>query len=128
MWSGEKKDCDKSESELCMKVQHYNGHINYQCFPMSLCGFHGTHGTDKVAYSCTDDLVTIKKMEQDEVHSHDHTSMLVILFLFIQIFIGQLLKAFSNWTTIPYTSLLFIAGVMIGHYHEDLGGIGIGAY
>ena len=42
--------------------------------------------------------------------------------------IGQVLKTFSHWSGVPYTSLLCVAGIFIGHFHESLGPLGVGIY
>ena len=48
---------------------------------------------------------------------------MIIVFLFFQLLIGQILKTFSMATGIPYTSLLCVVGILIGHYRSVLGPI-----
>lgn len=40
-------------------------------------------------------------------------------------FIGQMLKIFSVWSGIPYTSIITVFGLILGIYYESLGRLGV---
>jgi len=40
-------------------------------------------------------------------------------------FLGQLLKQFSTWSGVPYTSMITVLGVVLGLYYESLGRLGV---
>ena len=48
----------------------------------------------------------------------------VTLFLFVALFIGQIMKIFSLKTKIPYTSLITIIGLFLGIFSQNLGRFG----
>ena len=50
----------------------------------------------------------------------------MIFFLFLQLLIGEAMKAFSLWSGIPYTSLITVVGLILGVYHDKLGILGKG--
>ena len=53
--------------------------------------------------------------------NHDTLPQDICLFLFIMMFIGHLMKQFSGWTGIPYTSTITVVGLAFGMLTEKYG-------
>jgi NhaP-type Na+/H+ or K+/H+ antiporter len=62
-------------------------------------------------------------MEIDYEHQ-DTTKEDVTLFLFLCLFVGQLMKQFSARFNVPYTSLITVIGLFLGIYSDHLGKLG----
>ena len=53
--------------------------------------------------------------------NHDTLPQDICLFLFLMMFIGHLMKQFSGWTGIPYTSTITVIGLAFGMLTEKYG-------
>ena len=62
--------------------------------------------------------------EHNDDHAHDTIQLDVTVFLFLCMFMGQILKQFSEKTGFPYTSLITVLGIFLGIYSQSLGRIG----
>lgn len=62
--------------------------------------------------------------EEHSAEGHSTLKLDVVLFLFICLFIGQLMKQLSLMSGVPYTSLVTIVGLVLGTISSSLGRIG----
>ena len=62
--------------------------------------------------------------EHGEGHDHGHNQILIVLFVFVGLIIGGLLREVYKKTKFPYTPLVVIIGLFMGHYMHALGVIG----
>ena len=53
-----------------------------------------------------------------------HEQPLILLFVFFGLFIGGLLREVNKKTKFPYTPMLIIAGIILGHWDDNLGSVG----
>jgi hypothetical protein len=49
---------------------------------------------------------------------------LVVLFIFVGLLLGGLLREVNKKTKIPYTPMLLVLGIFLGYFRESLGPIG----
>jgi hypothetical protein len=49
---------------------------------------------------------------------------LVVLFIFVGLLLGGLLREVNKKTKIPYTPMLLVLGILLGYFRESLGPIG----
>ena len=68
--------------------------------------------------------LTSEITDAEHEESHHPIAVDVVLFLFLCLFIGQLMKSFNGLTGIPYTSLITIIGLIFGSIHSKLGILG----
>jgi len=57
-------------------------------------------------------------------HDAGHDQLLIVLFTFVGLMVGGLLRELYKKTKFPYTPLVVIAGILMGHYAHDMGVIG----
>jgi hypothetical protein len=62
--------------------------------------------------------------EIDDEAENEHRQPLIILFIFAGLCIGGILREFTKKTKFPYTPLLIIVGMLLGHFRNYLGVIG----
>lgn len=60
---------------------------------------------------------------QDHAH-HISNGGLIIMFTFLVLFVGSVLKEIKKKTNIPYTPMILIMGLVCGYYHESWGILG----
>jgi len=53
-----------------------------------------------------------------------HEQPLILLFIFFGLLIGGMLREVNKRTKFPYTPMLIIAGIILGHWDHVLGNIG----
>lgn len=53
-----------------------------------------------------------------------HNESLVVFFVFLSLAMGSIMKEINRATAIPYSPMLFFAGILAGYYWESLGVIG----
>ena len=68
--------------------------------------------------------IEVTNISEDQTSGHKTIKLDVVLFLFICLFIGQLMKQFNGITGIPYTSLVTIVGLIFGATYDKLGRLG----
>jgi len=61
-----------------------------------------------------EDLAEVCPEEEGGAAGHENSGKDAVVFLFLQLFVGQLLKQFSAWSGVPYTSLITVAGCVVG--------------
>lgn len=49
---------------------------------------------------------------------------LIVLFVFISLFIGALLKEVNKKTRLPYSVMILYSGILLGKYKDQLGIVG----
>ena len=66
--------------------------------------------------------------EAEEAHE-DHVDLDVCFMLFLMLIVGGIMKEFSAFLGLPYTSLITIIGLVLGiiaeQYPNDLGRVGV---
>lgn len=65
---------------------------------------------------------TEHEMEHEEHASHQQ--LLIVLFVFIALLIGGACRELNKKTKFPYTPILVIVGLIMGHWRDSLGLIG----
>ena len=60
----------------------------------------------------------------EQGHESPQGAAQIILFLFVGLFLGGLLREVNKKTSIPYTPMLFVLGIVSGFYYLNLGVLG----
>lgn len=80
--------------------------------------------TTDVPLTTTNEKKEEPKKEEQAEEAHGSLNKDILLFLFVSLSIGQVLKGVSAYTTIPYTSMVTIVGFIFGLYFKKLGRVG----
>ena len=71
-----------------------------------------------------DDPVETDHAEHNEHGGHHENGPTIVLFVFMGLLVGSILREINKKTKIPYTPMLLVIGIFFGHYREYLGTFG----
>jgi NhaP-type Na+/H+ or K+/H+ antiporter len=84
-----------------------------------LCGTYFTKGRPSIAEYYDNDLLGNSLAPMEHEHEHVHTAEIVLMFLFVALALGLFTLHFLSRfaPSVPYTSILFVEGLIMGMGH-----------